>query len=136
MLERPLLLRHSLVGPLDKYFCRIATKHDFLHCVHVRAVARSCCFYADVDNLIRTSYPLLKTHAPASALKYMSDGVLSCFGTQEGDPSKGMAGSAADPVALLRIYIKRGRLEDAASLALTHLHAWQTQVTFAPHQTT
>ncbi|BDA47676.1 probable nuclear pore complex protein Nup160 at C-terminar half [Coccomyxa sp. Obi] len=47
---------------------------------------------------------------------------------QEGDPSKGMAGSAADPAALLRIYIKRGRLEDAASLALTHLHAWQTQV--------
>lgn len=42
-----------------------------------------------------------------------------------------MAGSAADPAALLRIYIKRGRLEDAASLALTHLHAWQTQVTLA-----
>jgi len=40
-----------------------------------------------------------------------------------------MAGAAADPAALLRIFMRRGRLEDAARLALTHLHAWQTQVT-------
>ena len=45
------------------------------------------------------------------------------------DPSRGMAGSAADPAALLRIYMRQGRVEDAAMLALTHLHAWQTQVT-------
>ncbi len=61
---------------------------------------------------------------------------LALVAIQEGDQSSGMAGSAADPAALLRIYIKRGRLEDAASLALTHLHAWQTQVTLPPHKTT
>lgn len=47
---------------------------------------------------------------------------------QDGDASRGMAGSLADPAALLRIYIKHGRLQDAAMLALSHLHAWQSQV--------
>ena len=55
--------------------------------------------------------------------------MLLWLGMQVEDPSRGMAGSSADPTALLRIYMKRGRLEDAATLALTHLHAWETQVT-------
>jgi hypothetical protein len=39
----------------------------------------------------------------------------------------GMAGAAADPAALLRVYIKHGRLLDAAQLAKDHLEAWQRQ---------
>ena len=43
-------------------------------------------------------------------------------------PASGMAGSMGDPAALLRLYMKHGRLRDAAQLALSHLHAWRTQV--------
>jgi hypothetical protein len=39
----------------------------------------------------------------------------------------GMAGAAADPAALLRVYIQHGRLLDAAQLAKDHLEAWQRQ---------
>lgn len=39
-----------------------------------------------------------------------------------------MAGSAGDPAALLRLYMRHGRVRDAAQLALRHLHAWRTQV--------
>jgi hypothetical protein len=34
-----------------------------------------------------------------------------------------MAGATADPAALLRIYLRHGRLVDAAQLATHHLHA-------------
>ena len=37
----------------------------------------------------------------------------------------GMAGGPADPAALLRVYLKHGRLEDAAGLVLEHLAGWQ-----------
>lgn len=37
----------------------------------------------------------------------------------------GMAGAPDDPASLLRVYLRHGRLEDAASLALEHLSAWQ-----------
>ncbi|WIA39183.1 hypothetical protein OEZ86_005308 [Tetradesmus obliquus] len=39
----------------------------------------------------------------------------------------GMAGAAADPAALMRVFIKHGRLLDAAQLAKDHLEAWQRQ---------
>jgi hypothetical protein len=39
----------------------------------------------------------------------------------------GMAGTAADPAALMRLYIKHGRLLDAAELAKAHMEAWQRQ---------
>jgi hypothetical protein len=41
--------------------------------------------------------------------------------------SRCMAGSAADPAALLRVLLRRGRLLDAARLAAVHLAAWQRQ---------
>jgi len=37
----------------------------------------------------------------------------------------GMAGGPEDPAALLRVYLRHGRLDDAADLALEHLSAWQ-----------
>jgi hypothetical protein len=37
----------------------------------------------------------------------------------------GMADAAADPAALLRLYMQHGRLLDAAQLAVSHLDAWQ-----------
>eukprot|EP00775_Hariotina_reticulata_P002523 gene2523-2825_t len=37
----------------------------------------------------------------------------------------GMAGFSADPAGLLRVYIKHGRLVDAAQLVQEHLEAWQ-----------
>ncbi len=46
------------------------------------------------------------------------------------DASKGMAGSQADPAALLRVLMKHGRVEQAAALALQYLKAWQTEVEF------
>ncbi|KAF6256777.1 hypothetical protein COO60DRAFT_79428 [Scenedesmus sp. NREL 46B-D3] len=39
----------------------------------------------------------------------------------------GMAGAAADPAALMRVYVKHGRLLDAAQLAKDHMEAWQRQ---------
>ena len=39
-----------------------------------------------------------------------------------------MAGSQADPAALLRVLMKHGRMEQAAALALQYLRAWQTEV--------
>jgi hypothetical protein len=47
---------------------------------------------------------------------------------QAEDAGAGMAGSAGDPAALLRLYMRHSRLRDAAQLALRHLHAWRTQV--------
>ena len=46
------------------------------------------------------------------------------------DASKGMAGSQADPAALLRVLMKHGRVEQAATLALQYLKAWQTEASF------
>ncbi len=37
----------------------------------------------------------------------------------------GMAGAAADPAALLRLYLQHGCLEEAAVLVLAHLAAWE-----------
>jgi hypothetical protein len=37
----------------------------------------------------------------------------------------GMAGSAADPAALLRVYLQHGRLLEAGELVLEHLAGWQ-----------
>jgi hypothetical protein len=39
--------------------------------------------------------------------------------------SGGMAGAPDDPAALLRVYVRHGRLDAAAELALEHLAAWQ-----------
>lgn len=39
----------------------------------------------------------------------------------------GMTGSAADPAALLRLYLKHGRLQDAASLVVDHVARWLQQ---------
>ena len=44
------------------------------------------------------------------------------------DVSKGMAGSQADPAALLHVLMKHGRMAQAATLALQYLRAWQTEV--------
>lgn len=41
--------------------------------------------------------------------------------------SGGMAGSGLDPAALLRVYMKHGRLIDGAELLKSHLDAWQRQ---------
>ncbi len=56
--------------------------------------------------------------------------VISLPLVQGEDASKGMAGSLADPAALLRLYVKHGRLRDAAMVALSHLQAWQSQVSY------
>ncbi len=48
-------------------------------------------------------------------------------GAEAGAPAGSMAGSAADPAALLRVYLKHRRLEDAAELVLEHLEAWQSE---------
>ncbi|KAK9814266.1 hypothetical protein WJX72_003104 [[Myrmecia] bisecta] len=55
--------------------------------------------------------------------------LLALFEVRE-DAAKaaGMSGNGADPAALLRAYLKYGRLEDAASLALRHLQAWDDEV--------
>jgi hypothetical protein len=44
------------------------------------------------------------------------------------DASQGMAGALEDPAALLRIYMRHGRLSEAAKLAIRCLHSWQMQV--------
>lgn len=45
----------------------------------------------------------------------------------------GMARPGPDPTALLRLYIKYDRLEDAADLAVSFLTQWERQVNTAPH---
>jgi hypothetical protein len=54
---------------------------------------------------------------PASAAGAGASGGAACFG--------GMAGGSADPSALLRLYLRHGRLAAAAALVLDHLAAWQ-----------
>ena len=44
----------------------------------------------------------------------------------------GMAGSKADPAALLRLYLAHGRLQEAAQLAIQHLTLLQEQA-WGPH---
>ena len=41
--------------------------------------------------------------------------------------AKGMGGSKVDPAALIRVYVKHDRLQDAALLSMRYLNAWQTQ---------
>ena len=45
----------------------------------------------------------------------------------------GMARPGPDPTALLRLYIKYDRLEDAADLATSFLTQWERQVNTAAH---
>lgn len=44
----------------------------------------------------------------------------------------GMARPGPDPTALLRLYIKHDRLEDAADLAVSFLSQWERQVSEVP----
>jgi hypothetical protein len=51
--------------------------------------------------------------------------LVAPFAPGGGVGAGGMAGGPDDPAALLRVYIRHGRLADAANLALAHLAAWQ-----------
>jgi len=54
----------------------------------------------------------------------LSQGTL----TQAGDKVKGMAGGPGDPVALLRLYMRHGKLAEAGNLAQTYLRCWLREV--------
>ena len=49
-------------------------------------------------------------------------------GWQAGEKRRGMAGGPGDPVGLLQIYIRHGKLREAGNLALSYLTAWLDEV--------
>lgn len=118
---------HLAASPSRCHGCALSQARP---CRHIsaspspRAVAFPCRACIEVLGLSLLAFAKVSTARQAVA----ESGAALCAALQVGDASRGMAGSAADPAALLRVFMRRGRLEDAARLALAHLRAWQTQV--------
>ena len=50
---------------------------------------------------------------------------------QRSDPLAGMGGAGPDPAALLRLLLTYGRLQEAATLAVSYLDYWDKQARLA-----
>lgn len=81
---------------------------------------------------VGSSFRDLDTLQPA-AMKPILVMTVQCAVQVKAESCSGMARPGPDPTALLRLYIKYDRLEDAADLAASFLTQWERQVSTTPH---